>query len=52
MKTKPVDTASLVKQGYRRTSRKYGHISRVDRPDWLEYLKEKMLWSYEAYDRD
>ncbi len=35
------DMAKFVALGYRRTSRKYGIISRVDRPDWKEFLARK-----------
>ncbi len=35
------DMPALVALGYRRTSRKYGIISRVDRPDWKEFLARK-----------
>lgn len=35
------DIAHFVTLGYRRTSRKYGIISRVDRPDWKEFLARK-----------
>ena len=28
----------LIAQGYRRTSRKYGLISRIDRSDWREHM--------------
>ena len=31
----------LIAEGYRRVSRKYGTVSRLDRPDWYEYLLEK-----------
>lgn len=44
-KTSGEDLASL---GYRRTSRKFGHVSRVDREDWKEYMAEKHSpWSKE-----
>jgi hypothetical protein len=29
---------SLISKGYRRTSNKYGMVSRVDRSDWREYM--------------
>ena len=32
------DMPALVALGYRRTSRKYGIVSRIDRPDWKEVL--------------
>lgn len=28
-------------EGYRITSRKYGTVSRIDRPDWKEFLLEE-----------
>lgn len=28
----------LIAQGYRRTSNRYGMVSRIDRPDWIEVL--------------
>jgi len=28
----------LISKGYRRTSCKFGTVSRVDRPDWREYM--------------
>ena len=31
----------LIAEGYRRVSRKYGTVSRLDRPDWYEYLLKK-----------
>ncbi len=38
----------LISRGYRRTSRKFGTISRVDRPDWREYMaKEHAPWNIE-----
>ncbi len=37
----PDDMAKFEALGYRRTSRKYGIISRVDRPDWKEFLARK-----------
>ena len=38
---KSTDIAEFVALGYRRTSRKFGIISRVDRPDWKEFLARK-----------
>lgn len=39
------DMPALVALGYRRTSRKHGMISRIDRPDWKEVLaREGMLF--------
>ena len=32
----------LIRLGYRCTSRKYGIISRIDRPDWVLFLIEKL----------
>lgn len=41
--------ADYAKQGYRRISRKYGMISRIDRPDWKEHLAAKHSpWDPEA----
>lgn len=38
----------LIAKGYRRTSRKYGLIARIDRPDWKEYMAIKHSpWSLE-----
>lgn len=28
----------LINKGYRRVSNKYGHVARIDRPDWVEVL--------------
>lgn len=33
--------ASMVLMGYARTSRKHGMVSRIDRPDWLQYMATK-----------
>ena len=35
------DIPVFVALGYRRTSRKHGMISRIDRPDWQEFLARK-----------
>lgn len=35
------EVQKLLTQGYCRTSRKFGCISRIDRPDWKEYSKRK-----------
>lgn len=32
----------LIAQGYRRTSNKYGMVSRIDRPDWIEVLAKEL----------
>ena len=32
---------TLISKGYRRTSCRFGSISRVDRPDWREYMARK-----------
>ena len=32
----------LIARGYRRTSRRHGMISRIDRPDWLEFLAKEL----------
>lgn len=34
--------AVLIEKGYRRTSRAYSIVSRIDREDWLDVLAEKM----------
>lgn len=36
-------------QGYRVVSRKFGHIARIDRPDWVEHLRAKGLQKAAAY---
>lgn len=33
------EVADLVRRGYRRTSRKYGLIARIDREDWAEQVE-------------
>lgn len=38
----------LIAMGYRRTSRRFGLISRIDRPDWVEFLKSQGLGHAEA----
>jgi len=40
--TTDMSAEELVARGYRRTSNAYGLISRIDRPDWVEYMAEKM----------
>lgn len=37
---KKEEIEKLISKGYRRTSNKFGIISRVDRPDWIEYCKQ------------
>jgi len=37
----PVDTDALIKKGYRRVSNKFGHVARIDRPDWREHMAER-----------
>lgn len=42
--TNPQEIARrLGAMGYRRTSNKYGMVSRIDRADWLQHLAETML---------
>lgn len=31
----------LTSMGYRRVSNKYGMVARIDRPDWLRYMREQ-----------
>lgn len=31
----------LTEQGYRRVSNRYGHVARIDRPDWKEFMASK-----------
>ena len=31
----------LEKHGYRRTSNKHGHVTRIDRKDWLRFMAKK-----------
>lgn len=38
-------TENLVARGYRRTSRRHGMVSRVDRPDWKEVLAKHLIRS-------
>ena len=45
-----MDTASLVKQGYRRISRKFGGISRIDRPDWFDWMNKNFFYGELVYD--
>ena len=33
----------LIRLGYRCTSRKYGILARIDRPDWVEFLKHELM---------
>lgn len=33
----------LTARGYRRTSRSYGMVSRIDRSDWIDVLAERLL---------
>jgi len=43
------NTKTLIKRGYRRTNNKYGLISRIDRPDWKEFMaKSHSPWNIEA----
>lgn len=34
-------TQELIARGYRRVSRRFGHVARVDRPDWREELARR-----------
>lgn len=36
-----MDEIDYVAQGYRITSRKYGMISRIDNPNWIEFFKKE-----------
>jgi hypothetical protein len=36
------DVPSLIARGYRRVSRRFGMVARVDREDWREYMAEKL----------
>lgn len=38
----PRTIEELVSAGYRRTSNKYGLVSRIDRPDWVEVLADHL----------
>lgn len=33
----------LIARGYRRTSRRHGMVSRIDRPDWIDILAEHLI---------
>ena len=33
-----IDLDKLRREGYARVSNKYGHVSRIDRPDWREHM--------------
>lgn len=41
MSTVDYDAERLMALGYRRTSNRHGMVSRVDRPDWKEWLAAK-----------
>lgn len=30
---------ALIARGYRRTSNRYGLVSRIDRPDWIDHMR-------------
>lgn len=51
----PPDTLSirdaLIAHGYRRTSRRHGLISRIDRADWLDVLAEHLNVSRQELDK-
>lgn len=36
------DITTLIAQGYRRTSNKYGMVSRIDRADWVQVLAREL----------
>lgn len=41
-----ISTLKPFKEGYCVTSRKFGIVSRIDRPDWKEYMaKQQRPWS-------
>lgn len=42
------DPKTLAARGYRRVSRSHGMIARIDRPDWLEFVAEKMHTTVES----
>lgn len=35
----PNQIPKLIREGYRRTSRAHGLVSRIDRPDWLDVIR-------------
>lgn len=37
------DPVVLTERGYRRTSRKHGMVSRIDREDWIDILAEHLI---------
>lgn len=39
----PTEEERLTARGYRRTSRSYGMVSRIDRSDWIDVLAEHLL---------
>lgn len=40
--------ACFTAMGYRRTSNRFGHLSRIDRPDWKEHMAQRHSpWSKE-----
>jgi len=49
MKPQKLSVKELIAKGYRRTSNKFGVVSRIDRPDWRGYMALKHSpWSLEA----
>lgn len=40
--TTDLSAEELIARGYRRTSNAWCHISRIDRPDWIEFMAAKM----------
>lgn len=41
----------LTARGYRRTSRRYGMVSRIDRPDWIAVLADHLHLTVEEAHR-
>lgn len=49
--TTNMSAEELIARGYRKTSNAYGHVTRIDRPDWVEFLAGKLGRSVaELYD--
>ena len=51
LSTLDIDVQSLIDCGYRRTSRKYGILARIDRPDWKEWFAENTHLTAAEVDR-
>ncbi len=47
-----LSTTQLVKYGYRVTSRKFGGLARIDRPDWVEITAKATLRTPEDITKD